>query len=57
MKVVESWKVKMRKPECRIYEHTLSALNVKPSETVFLDDLGVNLKVAKEMGMRTIKVS
>ena len=46
----------MRKPERRIYDYTLSALSVKPSETVFLDDLGVNLKIAKELGMRTIKV-
>ena len=46
----------MRKPERRIYEHTLSALNVKPDEAVFLDDLGVNLKTAKELGIRTIKV-
>ena len=56
VKVIESWRVKMRKPERRIYQHTLSALNVLPSETVFLDDLGVNLKPAKELGMRTIKV-
>jgi len=47
----------MRKPECRIYEYTLSALNVEPAETVFLDDLGVNLKAAKELGLRTIKVT
>ncbi len=29
---------------------------VAPSEAVFLDDLGVNLKPARAMGMRTIKV-
>ena len=56
VKVVESWKVKMRKPERRIYEHTLRALNVAPNEAVFLDDLGANLKSAKELGIRTIKV-
>jgi putative hydrolase of the HAD superfamily len=32
------------------------ALGVAPPECVFLDDLGVNLKPAREMGMRTIKV-
>ena len=56
VKVIESWKVKMRKPERRIYEHTLRALNVEPTEAVFLDDFGINLKVARELGIRTIKV-
>jgi acyl-CoA dehydrogenase family protein 10 len=55
--IVESVKVNMRKPEPRIYHHTLDKLNVAPSDTVFLDDLGMNLKVAKELGLRTIKVT
>ena len=29
---------------------------VQPAEVVFLDDLGVNLKPARAMGMTTIKV-
>jgi putative hydrolase of the HAD superfamily len=29
---------------------------VDPTETVFLDDLGVNLKPARAMGMTTVKV-
>jgi putative hydrolase of the HAD superfamily len=31
-------------------------LDVSPGECVFLDDLGINLKPAAAMGMRTIKV-
>ncbi len=31
-------------------------MGIHPSEAVFLDDLGVNLKPARAMGMRTIKV-
>ena len=31
-------------------------LGVEPAECVFLDDLGINLKPAKAMGMTTIKV-
>ena len=31
-------------------------LDIEPAEAVFLDDLGVNLKPARAMGMRTIKV-
>ena len=46
----------MRKPEARIYQYTLEKLQVVPQETVFLDDLGHNLKAAKQLGIRTIKV-
>jgi len=54
--VVESSKVGCRKPEPRFYEIACELLNVSPSECVFLDDLGINLKPAAAMGMRTIKV-
>lgn len=54
--VVESSKVGVRKPETRFYELACSLLGVQPGECVFLDDLGVNLKPAAAMGMRTIKV-
>jgi putative hydrolase of the HAD superfamily len=33
------------------------ALDVEPQACVFLDDLGVNLKPARAMGMATIKVT
>ena len=46
----------MRKPEERIYQHTLDLLNVRPHEAVFLDDLGGNVKAARELGIKTIKV-
>ena len=29
---------------------------VRPGDVVFLDDIGANLKGAREVGMRTIKV-
>lgn len=54
--VIESSKAGVRKPELRIYEMMCEALAVSPPECVFLDDLGINLKPAKAMGMRTIKV-
>lgn len=54
--VVESSKVGCRKPEPRFYEIACELLSVSPNECVFLDDLGVNLKPAAAMGMRTIKV-
>ncbi|MGB0412674.1 MAG: HAD-IA family hydrolase, partial [Pikeienuella sp.] len=54
--VIESAEAGVRKPEPRIYEMMCEALGVLPTEAVFLDDLGVNLKPAQAMGMATIKV-
>ena len=54
--VIESAKVGLRKPDPAIYRMMCGALGVAPSACVFLDDLGVNLKPAREMGMVTIKV-
>jgi putative hydrolase of the HAD superfamily len=54
--VIESSKVGVRKPDPRFYEMACRALDVKATEAVFLDDLGINLKPARQMGMRTIKV-
>jgi putative hydrolase of the HAD superfamily len=54
--IVESSRVGTRKPDPAFYEHACALLDIEPSEAVFLDDLGVNLKPAKAMGMQTIKV-
>ncbi len=54
--VVESSRVGCRKPETEFYDLACSVAAVDPSEVVFLDDLGINLKPAKAMGMTTIKV-
>jgi putative hydrolase of the HAD superfamily len=54
--VVESSKVGVRKPEPRFYEIACELLGVPADECVFLDDLGINLKPARAMGMQTIKV-
>ncbi|MEY3361993.1 MAG: hypothetical protein RL531_1712 [Actinomycetota bacterium] len=55
--VVESAIEGLRKPDPRIYELTCDRLGVAPHEVVFLDDLGINLKPARAMGMTTIKVT
>jgi putative hydrolase of the HAD superfamily len=55
--VIESWVVGLRKPDPRIYELACDRLGVSAHEAVFLDDLGVNLKPARAMGMTTIKVA
>jgi hypothetical protein len=63
---VSSAHVGMRKPEPRIYEFALQEVQklgrergevIEPSDVVFLDDIGHNLKAAKQLGMRTIKVT
>ncbi len=54
--VLESSKLGVRKPEPAFYTLACEQLAVTPDECVFLDDLGVNLKPAREMGMTTIKV-
>jgi putative hydrolase of the HAD superfamily len=55
--VVESAIVGLRKPDPRIYELALEQLRVDANDAVFLDDLGINLKPARAMGMTTIKVT
>ena len=54
--VIESAKIGLRKPDPRIYRMMVEALGVDPRGCVYLDDLGVNLKPARDMGMTTIKV-
>ena len=54
--ILESSKLGVRKPEPEFYVLACERLAVEPRECVFLDDLGVNLKPARELGMTTIKV-
>jgi putative hydrolase of the HAD superfamily len=54
--VIQSAKAGLRKPDPRIYRMMVEALDVDPKHCVYLDDLGVNLKPARDMGMTTIKV-
>ena len=55
--VIESQAVGMRKPDPRIYQLACRELGVAPAATAFLDDIGLNLKSARALGLRTIKVS
>ena len=60
--VVESSVEGVRKPEPEIYRRALARLGeavgreVTPRECAYLDDLGINLKPARALGMHTIKV-
>lgn len=55
--IFESWRLGVRKPEPAIFEHACAEMKVDPSRCIFLDDLGINLKPARAMGMTTIKVT
>ncbi len=54
--VIESSLVGARKPEPRFYQIALERLEIEPGQAVYLDDLGINLKPARALGMTTIKV-
>jgi putative hydrolase of the HAD superfamily len=54
--VLESSKIGLRKPDPAIYRLMCEQLDVAPMRCIFLDDLGINLKPAREMGMTTVKV-
>jgi putative hydrolase of the HAD superfamily len=54
--VIESSVAGVRKPDPAAYQLVLDVLGVPAEEVVFLDDLGINLKPARALGMTTIKV-
>lgn len=53
---VESAVVGLQKPDPRIYELVLDRIGAPADAAIFLDDIGRNLKTARELGMTTIKV-
>jgi putative hydrolase of the HAD superfamily len=54
--ILESSKVGVRKPDPKFYSMACDIMGIAPAEAVYLDDLGINLKPARTLGMRTIKV-
>jgi epoxide hydrolase-like predicted phosphatase len=52
----ESARLGLQKPDPRIYQHACADLGIQPSEAVFLDDIGRNLKAARALGMTTVRV-
>ena len=54
--VIESSVAGIRKPKPEFYKLACTTLGVEASDAVFLDDLGINLKPARALGMQTIKV-
>lgn len=56
LQVVESCVEGVCKPDPRLYKLCLERLGVQPSASIFLDDLGQNLKAAARLGIHTVKV-
>ena len=54
--VIESSVEGIRKPNPEIYKLACQRISVEPEKCLFIDDLGINLKPARELGMKTIKV-
>ena len=54
--LIQSAKEGVRKPHRKIYEITLNRIGCGPEECIFLDDIGLNLKAARAMGINTIRV-
>ena len=54
--VIESRELRVRKPEPKFFARACEIIAVQPEQCVFLDDLGMNLKTARQLGMTTIKV-
>lgn len=49
--IVISGEVGMRKPEERIYAHTLTEVGLPPETCVFIDDMAQNIEAAEAAGM------
>jgi putative hydrolase of the HAD superfamily len=54
---VISCRLNLCKPEAAIYEHALKTYNLRPQETVFIDDVEKNVAAAAKLGIRTIQFS
>ncbi|KAF9239638.1 HAD-like protein [Melanogaster broomeanus] len=52
----DSSEVGLRKPDPDFYLHACRESGTNPEEAIFLDDIGMNLKAAKQLGMVTIHV-
>ncbi|CAG8637465.1 426_t:CDS:10, partial [Racocetra persica] len=52
----ESSVIGLRKPDPRIFLYACEKLGIEPKDAIFLDDIGMNLKTAMNLGMRTIRV-
>lgn len=55
--IVCSAEEKVMKPDPTIYLNTLNRLQIKPSESAFIDDMEANAAAARELDMKAIRYS
>lgn len=55
--MVASFIAKCSKPDRKIFEYAIEHMNIKPEETLFLDDSQRNLDAAAELGFATVLVA
>ena len=52
--IITSYNEKIAKPNKEIYKIALKKLNLKAEETIYIDDMKDNVRIAKELGMKGI---
>jgi putative hydrolase of the HAD superfamily len=52
--IVISGEIKMMKPEPEVFRHLLDTFNLRPEESVFIDDVLANIDAARQIGLHTI---
>jgi len=52
--IVISGEVRMIKPEPQVYAHLLERFDLRPEQSVFIDDLPVNIEAARQAGLHAI---
>jgi putative hydrolase of the HAD superfamily len=53
-KRVLSYKVKMNKPQRRIFQYTLQKYNLDPEKTLLIDDMKDNVRISEMLGIKAI---
>jgi putative hydrolase of the HAD superfamily len=52
--IVISGEIQMMKPEPEVFRHLLSTFDLRPEESVFIDDLPANIESARQVGLHAI---
>ncbi len=47
--------IKLAKPDPRIFEYMLTRFNIRPEETLFIDDMPANIESANQLGIQGIR--
>lgn len=55
--VYYSHELGMRKPDIEIFSHIIDAHELVPQETLFIDDMAINIMGAKSVGLKTLHLT